>query len=114
MDGRIASRRFDIITLFPEMFAALTASGITRRALDRGLYEIAFHSPREFVDNLHTYGREDAIVFRGIDFFQVWLLLMLGRWRTLARHFVQLPGAPARDEEAVVAFLRARTAPIPR
>ncbi len=70
--------------------------------------------PREFVDNLHTYGREDAIVFRGIDFFQVWLLLMLGRWRTLARHFVQLPGAPARDEEAVVAFLRARTAPIPR
>jgi tRNA (guanine37-N1)-methyltransferase len=48
-----AARRFDVITLFPEMFAALTASGITRRALERGLYEIAFHSPRDFVDNPH-------------------------------------------------------------
>jgi tRNA (guanine37-N1)-methyltransferase len=48
-----AARRFDVITLFPEMFAALTASGITRRALDRGLYEIAFHSPRDFVSDPH-------------------------------------------------------------
>ncbi|MDX9718758.1 MAG: hypothetical protein RBT67_15435, partial [Thauera sp.] len=31
-------RRYDVITLFPEMFAALTGSGITRRAIDRGLY----------------------------------------------------------------------------
>lgn len=35
------------------MFAALTASGITRRALDRGIYEIAFHNPRELVDDPH-------------------------------------------------------------
>jgi tRNA G37 N-methylase TrmD len=26
--------RFDVVTLFPEMFAALTGSGITSRALD--------------------------------------------------------------------------------
>ncbi|HJV27242.1 MAG TPA: tRNA (guanosine(37)-N1)-methyltransferase TrmD [Aromatoleum sp.] len=53
MSAAAAARRFDVITLFPEMFAALTASGITRRALERGLYEIAFHSPRDFVDNPH-------------------------------------------------------------
>lgn len=53
MNTAVAARRFDVITLFPEMFAALTASGITRRALDRGLYEIAFHNPREFVDDPH-------------------------------------------------------------
>lgn len=46
-------RRFDVITLFPEMFAALTGSGITRRALDRRLYELAFHSPRDFTSDPH-------------------------------------------------------------
>jgi tRNA (guanine37-N1)-methyltransferase len=48
-----AGRRFDVVTLFPEMFAALTGSGITRRARERGLYEIEFWSPRDFVDNPH-------------------------------------------------------------
>ena len=32
--------RFDAITLFPEMFAAVTQSGITRRALERGLWRL--------------------------------------------------------------------------
>ena len=68
--------------------------------------------PREFADNLETYGRQDAIVFEGIDFFMVWAFLMLGQWKTLARHFVQLPGAPARDEAAVIAFLKSRVEPI--
>ena len=53
MNAPAAARRFDVVTLFPEMFAALTASGITRRALERGLYDIAFHSPRDFVDDPH-------------------------------------------------------------
>jgi tRNA (guanine37-N1)-methyltransferase len=47
------TRRFDAITLFPEMFTALTGSGITRRALERGLYHIAFHDPREFTNDAH-------------------------------------------------------------
>ena len=46
-------RRYDVITLFPEMFLALTGSGITRRALDRGLYQIAFHNPRDFTSDPH-------------------------------------------------------------
>ncbi len=46
-------RRYDVITLFPEMFAALTGSGITRRARDRGLYDIAFHNPRDFTSDPH-------------------------------------------------------------
>ncbi|MDR0716433.1 MAG: tRNA (guanosine(37)-N1)-methyltransferase TrmD [Azoarcus sp.] len=47
------ARRYDIITLFPEMFAALTGSGITRRAQERGLYHVAFHDPREFTHDAH-------------------------------------------------------------
>ena len=45
--------RYDAITLFPEMFAALTGSGITRRAMDRGLYDLVFHDPREFTGDAH-------------------------------------------------------------
>lgn len=48
-----AARRYDVVTLFPEMFSALTESGITRRALERGLYELAFHNPRDFVHDPH-------------------------------------------------------------
>ena len=46
-------RRYDVINLFPEMFAALTASGITRRAKDRGLYALDFHNPRDFTSDPH-------------------------------------------------------------
>ncbi|WP_348982338.1 tRNA (guanosine(37)-N1)-methyltransferase TrmD [Azoarcus sp. TTM-91] len=46
-------RRYDIVTLFPEMFAALTGSGITRRARERELYEIGFHNPRDFATDAH-------------------------------------------------------------
>lgn len=53
MSTAAATRRYDVVTLFPEMFAALTASGITRRALERGLYELGFHNPRDFVSDPH-------------------------------------------------------------
>lgn len=53
MQEKETARRYDAITLFPEMFAALTGSGITRRALERGLYRIAFHNPREFTHDAH-------------------------------------------------------------
>lgn len=68
--------------------------------------------PAEFVENIEKYGREDAVVFEGIDFFQVWVYLMLGQWGTLAKRFVRLPGAPARDDAAVIAFLKTRVQPI--
>lgn len=48
-----AARRYDIITLFPEMFSALTDAGITRRARERKLYELECWNPRDFVDNPH-------------------------------------------------------------
>jgi len=53
LNTAFAGKRFDIVSIFPEMFAALTASGITRRAAERGLYEIGFHNPRDFVADAH-------------------------------------------------------------
>lgn len=45
--------RFDVVTLFPEMFAAVTASGITRRALERGLWSLGCHNPRDWAGDNH-------------------------------------------------------------
>ena len=64
--------------------------------------------PAEFAKNAEEYGRNDAIVFDGIDFFQVWLALMFGRFGSLADRFVQLPGAPKRDRAEVIELLRSR------
>jgi len=47
--------RFDVITLFPEMFAAVTASGISGRALETGLWSLGLWNPRDFTrDNYRT------------------------------------------------------------
>ncbi|MGB7988551.1 MAG: tRNA (guanosine(37)-N1)-methyltransferase TrmD [Candidatus Methylophosphatis roskildensis] len=45
--------RIDAITLFPEMFAAVTASGISRRAVERGLWGLTCWNPRDFTADIH-------------------------------------------------------------
>jgi tRNA (guanine37-N1)-methyltransferase len=45
--------RFDVVTLFPEMFAAVSDSGITRRALENGLWKLALWNPRDFATDNH-------------------------------------------------------------
>ncbi len=45
--------RFDCITLFPQMFAAVTESGITRRALEDGRWSLATWNPRDFTTDNH-------------------------------------------------------------
>jgi tRNA (guanine37-N1)-methyltransferase len=47
--------RFDVVTLFPEMFAAVAANGITGRALEAGLWSLKTWNPRDFTtDNYRT------------------------------------------------------------
>jgi fatty acid desaturase len=67
--------------------------------------------PQHFDQNLAEYGRQDAIVFEGLDFFLVWLLLMTKRWSWLARSFVQLPGAPVRTPAEIIELLKSRVQP---
>jgi tRNA (guanine37-N1)-methyltransferase len=44
--------RFDVITLFPEMFDAIR-SGITGRAIDKGLAELVLWNPRDYTEDVH-------------------------------------------------------------
>lgn len=45
--------RFDVITLFPEAFVALTDSGVSRRALQKGDYLFKTWNPRQFTHDRH-------------------------------------------------------------
>ena len=55
--------RFDILTLFPELFAPLLASGITRRAYESGQVEVCLHNPRDHAEG--NYRRVDDRPFGG-------------------------------------------------
>jgi tRNA (guanine37-N1)-methyltransferase len=47
--------RFDVVTLFPDMFGAVAGSGITSRALEAGLWSLTTWNPRDFAtDNYRT------------------------------------------------------------
>ncbi len=45
--------RFDVVTLFPEMFRALSEQGITGRAFERGLVELRYWNPRDYTQDVH-------------------------------------------------------------
>lgn len=47
--------QFDVVTLFPQMFEALSNFGITSRALERQIYDLQLWNPRDFTsDNYRT------------------------------------------------------------
>lgn len=62
--------QFDVVTLFPEMFVALTESGITRRALEQGKWHLTLWNPRDFTNDRHRtvddrpYGGGPGMVMR--------------------------------------------------
>ena len=55
--------RFDVVTIFPEMFDALADHGITRRALDERLFELRLWNPRDFATD--GYRRVDDRPYGG-------------------------------------------------
>jgi tRNA (guanine37-N1)-methyltransferase len=55
--------RFDVITLFPELFAPFLTSGINRRAFETGAVDLKLWQLRDFADG--TYRRVDDRPFGG-------------------------------------------------
>ena len=62
--------RFDIITIFPEMFAGFLEAGIIGRARDKGLFEVYVHNLRDYAQGKHRqvddrpFGGEEGMVFK--------------------------------------------------
>lgn len=55
--------RFDIVTLFPQMFPPFLTNGITRRAFESGQIDVRLTNPRDFATG--TYKRVDDRPFGG-------------------------------------------------
>jgi tRNA (guanine37-N1)-methyltransferase len=55
--------RFDVITLFPELFAPFLQHGINRRAFESGLVDVHLWNPRDFAEG--NYRRVDDRPFGG-------------------------------------------------
>jgi len=62
--------RFDIITIFPEMFAGILSGGIIAKAVRKGLIGIEVHNLRDFTTDKHKqvddrpFGGEEGMVFK--------------------------------------------------
>ena len=56
-------KRFDVVTIFPEMLDALADSGITRRALDEKRFELHVWDPRDYATD--SYRRVDDRPYGG-------------------------------------------------
>ena len=55
--------RFDVVTLFPELFAPLLTSGITRRAFESGQVDVQLANPRDHAQG--NYRRVDDRAYGG-------------------------------------------------
>jgi hypothetical protein len=68
--------------------------------------------PTDFIKNISRYAEKKAIVFQGIDFFYIWLLLMTKNYDRLAAGFVDLNHSYTNRDE-VIAFLKSKTQKFP-
>ena len=59
----ILAMRFDVITLFPELFAPFLTAGVTRRAYQTGIVDVRLWNPRDYAEGL--YRRVDDRPFGG-------------------------------------------------
>ena len=64
--------------------------------------------PNYFVKNKEKYASENVVVFEGLDYQQIWGLLMFKRYDKLAKQFIDL-GNRFNNEKEVIAFLKSRT-----
>ncbi|HEY4966546.1 MAG TPA: fatty acid desaturase, partial [Puia sp.] len=63
--------------------------------------------PTNFKENINVYKENKAIVFTGLDYFQIWFLLMTKNYRKLALNFVKLDDE--QNTEEIISFLKTRT-----
>ena len=67
--------------------------------------------PKYFREHLKDFADNEAVVFAGLNYMDVFFRLMKKRYDLLAEHFVDIDGRYANDAE-VIAMLQRRTAPI--
>ncbi len=66
--------------------------------------------PQDLLDKKQKMIENQSLVFRKVDYFMIWVLLMLKRYNTLAKFYVQLDPENPLSEDEIVALLKRRTA----
>lgn len=64
--------------------------------------------PNNFLQNIEEYKRNDVVVFSGLDYFQIWFLLMTKNYGYLSKRFVSLSDK-FDSQAAITTFLKSRT-----
>jgi hypothetical protein len=67
--------------------------------------------PADFEAKRARYVAHEAIVFEGVDYFMVWLLLMTKQYGALADRFVDLGDTP-RSKDEIIALFKRRLRPV--
>jgi tRNA (guanine37-N1)-methyltransferase len=99
--------RFDVVTLFPEMFSAITASGVTRRALERGLWQLECWNPRLWAHDVHRtiddrpYGGGPGMVMMAGPLEQAINAAKVGAGDTAKVIYLSPQGAPIRQQRVM-------------
>ena len=68
--------RFDIITIFPEMFSGIFSGGVAKKAQEKGLLEVCIHDLREYTHDRHKqvddrpYGGGEGMVLKPEPIFE--------------------------------------------
>lgn len=65
--------------------------------------------PQEVLDNLDKYAENKALIFEGIDFITVTLLLFFKRYQTLANHLININGNTFASDEEAIQIMKQRT-----
>ena len=63
--------------------------------------------PNNFLQNIEKYRQNKAVVFTGLDYFQIWFLLMIKNYKYLSKKFVPLANDASIQD--VQSFLKSRT-----
>lgn len=65
--------------------------------------------PGELQDNLQKYSDNKSLIFVGLDFQMVWVLLMLKRYDVLANRLVNINGNTFASKEEAISIMKERT-----
>jgi len=68
--------------------------------------------PEKFMATLEDQAAKDTILFENIGFLEVGIAVLTGNLGTLADKYVQMPGAPRRTREEVIAMFKHRLQPV--
>jgi fatty acid desaturase len=92
-------------------------SGYNKQCFNDG-YHIGHHlvpnmhwtdMPGELQKNLDKYAENKSLIFEGLDFQLVWVLLMFKRYDVLAKHLVNINGDTFASDEEAIAIMKQRT-----